>query len=48
MRYTEARLSRIATALLEDIDKETVDFRPNYDDSEQSSRKFCPRAFRIC
>jgi DNA gyrase subunit A len=34
-RYTEARLSRIATALLEDIDKETVDFRPNYDDSEQ-------------
>jgi len=35
MRYTEARLSRIATALLQDIDKETVDFRPNYDDSEQ-------------
>jgi DNA gyrase subunit A len=34
MRYTEARLSRIAGQLLEDIDKETVDFRPNYDDSE--------------
>ncbi len=34
MRYTEARLSRIATALLQDIDKETVDFRPNYDESE--------------
>ncbi len=34
MRYTEARLARIATALLEDIDKETVDFRPNFDDSE--------------
>src|SRR5437773_4836184 len=34
-RYTEARLSRIATAMLEDIDKETVDFKPNYDDSEQ-------------
>src|SRR5690242_7790199 len=34
-RYTEARLSRIATALLEDIDKETVDFRPNYDENEQ-------------
>ena len=33
-RYTEARLSRIANALLEDIDKETVDFRPNYDESE--------------
>ncbi len=34
MRYTEARLSRISGTLLEDIDKETVDFRPNYDDSE--------------
>jgi DNA gyrase subunit A len=34
MRYTEARLSRIATALLEDIDKETVDFKLNYDESE--------------
>jgi DNA gyrase subunit A len=34
-RYTEARLSKVATALLEDLDKETVDFRPNYDDSEQ-------------
>ncbi len=34
MRYTEARLSRIAAQLLEDIDKETVDFRPNYDESE--------------
>jgi DNA gyrase subunit A len=35
MRYTEARLAKIAAALLEDIDKETVDFRPNYDESEQ-------------
>jgi DNA gyrase subunit A len=34
MRYTESRLSRIATELLLDIDKETVDFSPNYDDSE--------------
>ncbi len=34
-RYTEARLARIAAALLEDIDKETVDFRPNYDETEQ-------------
>ncbi len=32
MRYTEARLARIATSLLEDIDKETVDFRPNFDE----------------
>src|ERR1039457_2030230 len=33
-RYTEARLSRIAGSLLEDLAKETVDFKPNYDDSE--------------
>ena len=33
-RYTEARLAKIAVALLEDLDKETVDFKPNYDDSE--------------
>jgi DNA gyrase subunit A len=33
-RYTEARLTRVASALLEDIDKETVDFRPNYDGNE--------------
>ena len=32
-RYTEARLSRIAYELIEDIQKETVDFRPNFDDS---------------
>ncbi|MAF94843.1 MAG: DNA gyrase subunit A [Rhodospirillaceae bacterium] len=33
MRYTEARLTRAAHALLEDIDKETVDFKPNYDET---------------
>ncbi|HYO81353.1 MAG TPA: DNA gyrase subunit A [Bryobacteraceae bacterium] len=33
-RYTEARLARVAHAMLEDIDKETVDFRPNFDESE--------------
>src|SRR5215510_1444254 len=33
MRYTECRLQRIAGALMEDIDKETVDFTPNYDES---------------
>src|ERR1700678_757880 len=33
-RYTEARLTRVAAALLEDLDKETVDFRPNYDGTE--------------
>ncbi len=35
MRYTEARLRRIAEELLIDINKETVDFQPNYDDSTQ-------------
>jgi DNA gyrase subunit A len=34
MRYTEARLARVANALLDDIDKDTVDFTPNYDASE--------------
>ncbi len=33
MRYTEARLKKIAEEMLDDIDKETVDFRPNFDDS---------------
>jgi DNA gyrase subunit A len=34
-RYTEARLTRIATEMLADIDKETVDFVPNYDESRE-------------
>jgi DNA gyrase subunit A len=34
-RYTEARLTRIATEMLADIDKDTVDFTPNYDESRQ-------------
>ena len=34
MRYTEARLHKIAMAMLEDLDKDTVDFRPNYDEKE--------------
>ncbi|GKS56477.1 DNA gyrase subunit A [Nitrospira sp.] len=33
MRYTEARLTKLAEAMLADIDKETVDFGPNYDES---------------
>ena len=33
MRYTEIRMARIASELLADIDKETVDFLPNYDDT---------------
>ena len=35
MRYTEVRLAKVAHSLLEDIDKNTVDFRENYDGSEQ-------------
>jgi DNA gyrase subunit A len=35
MRYIEARLHRLAEYMLEDIDKETVDFQPNFDDSLQ-------------
>src|SRR6516162_7253417 len=35
MRYTECRLARIATELLRDIDADTVDFVPNYDESRQ-------------
>lgn len=35
MRYTEARLSKIAMELLRDINKETIDFAPNYDGEEQ-------------
>lgn len=34
MRYTEARLSKFAQVLLDDLDKDTVDFSPNYDASE--------------
>ncbi|HEY3659092.1 MAG TPA: DNA gyrase subunit A [Steroidobacteraceae bacterium] len=34
MRYTEVRMSKLAAELLADIDKETVDFNPNYDESE--------------
>src|SRR6266508_1050827 len=35
MRYTECRLSRIATEMLRDIDSDTVDFKPNYDESRR-------------
>jgi DNA gyrase subunit A len=35
MRYTEARLSKISMALLKDIDKDTVDFIPNFDETEK-------------
>lgn len=35
MRYTESRMAKIAGELLKDIDKETVDWRPNYDDTRE-------------
>ncbi len=35
MRYTEARLSRISMAMMEDINKDTVDFMPNFDETEK-------------
>ena len=38
MRYTEARLAKPAMSLLEDLDKDTVDFQPNYDGSRDEPR----------
>ena len=43
-RYTEARLARVADALLDDLDKDTVDFQPNYDDTEREP-KVLPAGF---
>src|SRR5260370_19698224 len=37
-RYTEARLARVTEALLDDIDKDTVDFQPNYDETMQEPK----------
>ena len=47
-RYTEARLSRIAVELLADIEKDTVDFSPNYDDSEQEPMRPAGARSRTC
>ncbi len=44
MRYTESRLAKISHSILEDMDKETVDFVPNYDGSE-SEPKVLPSRF---
>ena len=44
MRYTESRLSRAAMHMLADIDKETVDFGPNYDEQDEEP-KVLPAAF---
>ena len=45
MRYTEVRMRRIAHELLANLDKDTVDFIPNYDDSLKEP-KFCLHAFQ--
>src|SRR2546422_1853179 len=37
-RYTEARLARVADSLLDDLDKDTVDFQPNYDETEEEPK----------
>src|SRR6201997_1714301 len=44
MRYTESRLSRVAGALLDDLDNDTVDFQPNYDETLQEP-KVLPAGF---
>ncbi len=44
MRYTEARMSRLAHELMADIDKDTVDFQPNYDEKEQEPTVLPARA----
>jgi DNA gyrase subunit A len=42
-RYTEARLTPLAVAMLDDIEKETVDFAPNFDDRlQEPTRRGCP------
>jgi DNA gyrase subunit A len=43
MRYTEARLAKVANFLLGDIDKDTVDFQPNYDASEREPQVLAAR-----
>ena len=43
-RYTEARLARVADALLDDLDNDTIDFQPNYDDTEREP-KVLPAGF---
>ncbi len=42
MRYTEARLQRLAEHMLDDIEKDTVDFQLNFDDSERNHHSAYP------
>ena len=43
MRYTEARLTRLGASMMTDIEKETVDFQPTYDNESAASPPCCPR-----
>jgi DNA gyrase subunit A len=48
-RYTEAKMSRIASEMLRDIEKETVDFRPNYENTRKEPtfcRRLCQSSFK--
>ena len=47
MRYTEARMAKIAMEMVKDINKETVDFIDNYDGSERNPQYYLPD-FQTC
>ena len=47
MRYTEARMTHLGAALMEDMDQDTVDFVPNYDET-RTEPTVSPRRFRTC
>ena len=40
MRYTEAKMAKVSAEILRDIEKETVDFRPNYDQTRKEPTVF--------
>jgi DNA gyrase subunit A len=42
MRYTEAKMSKISSEILKDLEKETVDWRPNYDNTKKEQKFFLP------
>ena len=46
MRYTEARLMPLAEEMMADLDKETVDFVPNYDETDRGADASCRRRSR--
>ena len=48
MRYTECRLAPLAMEMLRDIDKDTVDFRPNYDGRDAGARRAAQPGSRTC